>query len=75
MLLAMVEDLFAPWLPGLKKSTGKTLEKTPELSSFPELKSLIQDALSVRIFFSISVLACDSIEIDELINDRGVTIS
>lgn len=75
MLLAMVEDLFAPWLTGLKKSPGKTLEKTPTLISFPELQSLKQDALSVRIFFSISVLACDSIEIDELINDRGVTIA
>ena len=75
MLLDMVEDLFAPWLTGLKKSHEKTLEKTPALSSFPELKSLKQDALSVRIFFPISVLACDSIEIDKLINDRGITIS
>ena len=38
MLLAMVEDLFAPWLTGLKISHEKILEKTPALSSFPELK-------------------------------------
>ena len=42
--------------------------------SFSELQPLEQDALSGRNFFSISVLACDLIEIDELINTGEVII-